>query len=208
MRRAHALAEMHRAAKPGGWWHHDRVPHRRRPDLEAPAVALQPEVAPTSSESVPGWTWWSRSTSCLARRRGRAGSRWPRRLRTRGSRLHEVPHIVLECEESCTLRGAVLPQERTPAPASAGAPALPPAGQRRVSSGGLPGVPGPRARRRGFVQYLKLIDGGMFDWADVVHSILGSEEFFRSHDTQRTEDRANTALHRARMTLFANIFRR
>jgi len=203
----HALAEMHRAAKPGGVVAiTTECLIDGAPDLEAPGLLLFSQKSlQRLAESVPGLDLVEPIDFLLSEETRESGQPLAQAIAdARDRAFTKYPHIVLECEGRLYTSVALFFRKSgTPAPASAGVPALP---SRRDNGEFLRavyrGCLGREPDDAGFVQYLKLIDGGMFEWADVLHSILGSEEFFRSHDTQRTEDRANTALHRARTMLF------
>lgn len=203
-----ALAEMHRATKPGGV-----VAITTEclidggQDFEIPDVLFfSPESLQRLAESVPGLelvepidfqvgeaTWKTRQPL------GEAISNARNQLPV------ECPHVVVECQGRLYTSAALFFRKSgTPAAASAGAAA--PANRRDDAAflrAVYRGCLGRDPDNTGFVQYLKLMDEGVFDWAGVLRSVLGSAEFsLWRNGPQQSGDGAIMALHSARMKLF------
>jgi len=204
----HALAEMHRATKPGGV-----VAITTEclidggPDFEEPGLLLFSQNAlQRLADSVPGLDLVEPIDFQLGEETRK--TRQPLAQAVSDARNQvavKCPHIVLECEGRLYTSAALFFRKSgTLEPASAGEPAT----ANRLDNGEFlravyRGCLGRDPDNVGFVRYLSLMDERALDWAGVLRSVLGSEEFCRSYATQQAGDRANTALHRARMTLFA-----
>jgi ubiquinone/menaquinone biosynthesis C-methylase UbiE len=118
----------------------------------------------------------------------------------------KLPHIVLEHQgRRYTSLALFFRKSGTLAPMEAGPPA--PRAQRDDSEflrAVYRGCLGRNPDDAGLVNYRQLIEQGALDWAGVLHSVLGSEEFVRVYRTRRAGHRAMLALRQARLQLFQN----
>jgi SAM-dependent methyltransferase len=203
----HALAEMHRATKPNGV-----VAITTEcliddgPDFEAPGLLFFSQKSLQHlAQSVPGLELVEPIDFLLSEETRKSRQSLPQAISdVQNHGIEKYPHIVLECEGRLFTSVALFFRKTgTPAPASVSEPARP---SRRDHADFLRavyrGCLGRDPDDVGFVQYHKLIDEGVLNWAGVLHSVLGSEEFSCSYETQRAGDRATLALHRARKALF------
>ena len=203
----HALAEMHRVAKPGGVVAiTTECLINDDPELDLPGLLFFSQKSLQGlAESVPGLELVEPIDFQIGEETRKSSQSLAQAIADVQNRgVEKFPHIVLECQGRLYTSVALFFRKTgTPAPISVSGPART---NRRDNGEFLRAVYRACLGRDpddvGFVQYHKLIDEGVLNWTGVLSSVLGSEEFSRGYATQRAGDRANIALHNARKTLF------
>jgi ubiquinone/menaquinone biosynthesis C-methylase UbiE len=204
----HALAEMDRVTKPGGVVAitteciiDDGPDYLQMPDL----MFFSHKTLERVAHSVPGLELVEPMAFEISDATRQTTQSLTQAILDMQKRLPaKCPHVVLEHQGRLFTSVALFFRKRgTAAPVEAGAAA--PRSQRDHSEflrAVYRGCLGREPDAKGLVDYRRMLEEGALDWAGVLHSVLGSDEFSRVYEIQRAGDRAMLALHQTRVKLF------
>ncbi|MGO9094329.1 MAG: methyltransferase domain-containing protein [Bryobacteraceae bacterium] len=202
----HALAGMHRVAKPGGVVAiTTECIINDDPDFEIPDLLFFSQKSlQRLAESTPGLELVEPIDFAASEETRKSSQSLVQAIADAQShRAAKYPHVVLECKGRLFTSVAMFFRKKgPPEPVSATGPAPP---TRRDNAEFLRavyrGCLGRDPDTAGFANYLNLTEERTLDWAGVLLSVLGSEEFQRCYETQRARDQATKSLHSERTTL-------